>query len=532
VATRTTWADVYDELHDRQLSELPPEQLEALADAAWWTSHVDEAIRVRQKAYAAYAAAGHGRRAAYSAWFLFWDHVFRGEDAVANGWLRRAERHLASEPECVEHGFVAFARGELALWRREIDEARVAAEHVIDLGQRLGSADLVALGIECRGRVGIAEGRISEGRSDLDEAMCSVIAGELSPLFTGWIYCHVLVACWDLADLGRAGEWTDAALRWCEDLPSAEAPFSGLCRIHRVEIAILRGAWATADAEARRTCDELLNYEPHCAGMAFNAAGEVRRRMGDLRGAEAAFARAHELGYDPQPGLALVQQARGQTEAAAAALRLAVADGSRAGLPRAQLLAAQVDVALAAGDPEAASSAAAELETLAERVDAPALRAAAARAAGAIRLAEGDAAGSVPSLRSAVTTWQNLGAPYEAAMARVLIAEAARKAGDEEGARLELGVACSVFRRLGASADEKRARRLLDATKLDHGGLTPRELEVLRLVAQGNTNKEIAAELVISEHTAARHLNNIFAKLRVTTRAAATAFAYTHDLVD
>jgi DNA-binding CsgD family transcriptional regulator len=532
VATRTSWADVYDDLHGRELSELSAEQLEELADAAWWTSRVDEAIAVRQKAHAGYAAAGQSRRAAYSAWFLFWDHVFRGEGAVANGWLRRAQRHLVAEPECVEKGYLAFALSERALWAMEIDEALAAAERVIGIGHRVGSSDLVALGIECRGRARIAQGLIADGVSDLDEAMCSVIAGELSPLFTGWIYCHVLVACWDVADLGRAGEWTDAAMRWCEDLPGAEAPFSGLCRIHRVEMAILRGAWATAEDEARRTCDELLTYEPHVAGMAFNATGELRRRVGDLSAAEVAFARAHELGYDPQPGLALVQHARGQAKAAAAALQLALSDGSRTGFPRAQLLAAQVDVAFAAGDGEAASTAAAELEALSERIDTPALRAAAARATGAVRLMEGDTAGAVSSLRRAVTTWQNLGAPYEAALARVLIAEAARKVGDEQGARLELEVARSVFQRLGAKADEEATQQLLAGRKSDPRGLTAREVDVLRLVAQGKTNKEVASELVISDHTVARHLNHIFAKLDVTTRAAATAYAYTHRLAE
>jgi DNA-binding NarL/FixJ family response regulator len=531
-ATRTAWVDVYDELHDREFSELAPEELEALADAAWWTSRLDEAIAARQKAYAGYAAAGNGRRAAYSAWFLFWDHVFRGEEAVASGWLRRAERHLGSEPECVEHGYLAFAHGELALSSGKIDDSLAAAEQIIAVGQRVGSADLVALGIECRGRARITQGRIAEGVADLDEAMCSVIAGELSLLLTGWIYCHVLVACWELADLRRAGEWTDAALRWCENLPSAEAPFRGLCRIHRVEIAILRGAWATADAEVRRTCDELLSYEPHCAGMAFNAAGEVRRRMGDLAGAEDAFARAHELGYEPQPGLALVQLARGRTEAAAAALRLALATGARAGFPRARLLAAQVEVALAADDLEAAAAAVGELESLAERLDTLAVEAAAAGAAGAVRLALGDAAEAVLSLRRAVTTWQSLGAPYEVALARVLLAKAARLAGDEQGAQLELEVAHSVFQRLGASADARRTERLLGGATAVPGGLTAREVEVLRHVARGKTNREIAAELVISEHTVARHLNNIFAKLDVATRAAATAYAFTHNLAD
>jgi DNA-binding NarL/FixJ family response regulator len=530
VATRTAWIDVYDELHDRELSDLAPEQLEALADAAWWTSRVDESIAARQKAHVGYAAAGERRRAAYSAWFLFWDHVFRGEEAVANGWLRRAERHLASEPECLELGLLAFAHGELALWSGKVDDSLAAAERVIALGERVGSTDLVALGIECRGRAQIARGRIADGVADLDEAMCSVIAGELSPLFTGWIYCHVLVACWELTDLRRAAEWTDAALRWCEDLPSAEAPFRGLCRIHRVEIATLRGDWAGAETEARRACEELLSYEPNSAGMAFDAAGEVRRRMGDLEGAEAAFARAVELGYEPQPGLALLQLAYGQTEAAAAALRLSLATGAHSGFPRAKLLVAQVDIALAAGDLETATAAAAELESLAELVQTTAVQAAAARAIGAVRLAERDWAGSVSSLRRAVKRWQDVGAPYDAALARELLAAAVGQAGDAQGARLELEVAHSVFQRLGAHADVTRTAGLLGGGAAAPGPLTAREAEVLRLVARGKTNREIAAELVISDHTVARHLSNIFAKLDVSTRAAATAYAFTHGL--
>lgn len=532
MATRTAWVDVYDELQRRALTELGPEQLEELADAAWWTSRIDESIAARQKAYAGYSAAGNARRAAYSAWFLFWDHVFRGEHAVANGWLRRAERHLASEPECLEHGYLAFARGELALWEGTTDGSSTAAERVLALGQRLGNADLVALGIECRGRTHIAEGRIAEGVADLDEAMCSVVAGELTPLFTGWIYCHVLVACWDLTDLRRAAEWTDAAMRWCEDLPTAEAPFRGLCRIHRVEIATLRGEWAEAEAEARRTCDELLAYEPHCAGLAFYAAGEVRRRLGDLNGAEEAFARAHELGHEPQPGLALVQLARGRTEAAVAALTLALASSASDGFPRAQLLLAQVEATLATADLDTVRTAVAELESLAERLETPAVRAAGAWATGALRLAEGDVTGSVASLRQAVAAWQTLGAPYEAARARLLLAQAARGAGDDDGARLELEVAHAVFQRLGAGADMTRTERLLAATTGAGPGVTARELEVLRLVARGKTNREIAAELMISDHTVARHVNNIFAKLDVSTRAAATAYAFTHDLIE
>jgi ATP/maltotriose-dependent transcriptional regulator MalT len=432
----------------------------------------------------------------------------------------------------VEHGYLAFAHAELALWGGRIDDALASAERVYAIGESVGSPDLLALGLECRGRARIAEGRAAEGLADLDEAMCSVVGEELSPLFTGWIYCHVLVACWELADLRRATEWTDAALRWCDDLPSSDAPFRGLCRIHRVEIATLHGDLAEADAEARRTCEELVSYEPHTAGMAFDALGEIRRRLGDLDGAAVAFARAHELGHEPQPGLALLQLARGRTESAAAALRLALASTPRTGLSRARLLAAQVDVALAESDLETAAAAVEELESLAERMDAAAVHATAAVAGGALRLAQEDTASAASRLRQAASGWQRLGAPYEAARSRELLAAAVRRAGDAEGARLELEVAHAVFQRLGAGVDARRTARLLDATVAAPGGLTTREIEVLQLVARGKTNKEIAAELVISDHTVARHLNNIFAKLDVSTRAAATAYAFTHGLTD
>jgi DNA-binding NarL/FixJ family response regulator len=265
--------------------------------------------------------------------------------------------------------------------------------------------------------------------------------------------------------------------------------------------------------------------------MAFDAVGEVRRRVGDLEGAEAAFARAHELGYQPQPGLALVQLARGRIESAAAAIRLALATAPRGGFSLARLLAAQVEVALAAGDLAAAAESVEELQMLADRLRTPAVHALAAGAAGALRLAEGDAATAVSSLRAAVSAWQSLGAPYEVALVRELLATAVRLAGDDQGAQLELEVAHAVFERLGAARDASRTGRLL-RSETSPGGLTAREVEVLRLVARGSTNREIASALTISQHTVARHLNNIFAKLDVSSRVAATAYAFTHGLVE
>jgi DNA-binding NarL/FixJ family response regulator len=513
------WQEAYQRYARRDRDRLGPEDLDALADAAWWTCRVDEAIAARQRAHAGWLRAGDARRAGRAAWLLYYDYLYRGEETVAGGWLRRARRHLAAEPDCAEQGYLAFADAELALWAGRLDEAVELAERTTALGQRLGSPDLLALGLETRGRALLAEGRVEEGVGLLDEAMCSVVAGELQPLFTGWVYCHVIAACWELADLRRAGEWTDAAMRWCQEL-STTTPYQGLCRIHRVEIATLRGRWAEAEAEARRTCEELLAYEPHFAGEAFYAVGELHRRRGDLPAAEAAFARAHELGAEPQPGLALVQLARGRTAAAAAALRLALAGrGSRLG--RMRLLAAQVEVAVAAGDLDTAGAATAELESTAERFGSTALHAGAAAARGTLRLAAGDPDGALASLRRALAIWQELDAPWEAARVRVQLAAAFGRAGDEAGARLELQVAQRTVQRLGAGAGQANLP----------AGLTAREAEVLRLVATGRSNRDIAAELVLSEHTVARHLNNIFAKLGVSSRTAATAFAFERDLV-
>jgi ATP/maltotriose-dependent transcriptional regulator MalT len=516
------WQEAYELFDGLDPSRLGPEDLDALADAAWWTCRVDEAIAARQKAHAGHVRAGDARRAGHAAWLLFYDHLYRGEETVAGGWLRRARRHLAAEPECAERGYLAFSEAEIALWDGRPDDAVALAERTIALGQRLGSPDVLALGIETQGRAVLAMGRVAEGAGLLDEAMCSVVAGELQPLFAGWIYCHVIGACWELADLRRAGEWTDAAMRWCEELSTATTPYQGLCRVHRVEIATLRGRWTEAEAEARRTCEELMAYEPHLAGEAFYAAGELHRRRGDLHAAAASFARAHELGTQPQPGLALVQLARGRTAAAATALRVALAGQTASRLGRMRLLAAQAEVALAAGDLDTARAATGELESTAERYGSPALHATAATARGALRLAEDDVEGALASLRRALAVWQEIDAPYEAARVRVRLGDAFRRAGDEAGARLELQVARRTFERLGATGAGQASLP---------GRLTAREAEVLRLVATGRSNRDIATELVVSEHTVARHLNNIFAKLGVSSRTAATAFAFERDLV-
>ncbi|WP_308369194.1 MULTISPECIES: LuxR C-terminal-related transcriptional regulator [unclassified Streptomyces] len=542
-AGREAWAEAYTLLHDLGPARLSPDDLAVLADAAWWTSRVEESITARTGAYSGYVAAGAGRQAGFSAWMLFYEYQLAGRTGAATGWLGRARQQLTGEPECVEQCYLFWADAEEAQRRGAFDEARGCARRMADIARRCGSVDLLAMCTQVQASVLLAEGRVADGLALLDDAMCSALAGELSSFFTGWIYCLGLQACMACADLRRAVEWTDAAMAWCASMPE-ENNYRGLCRVHRVEVAELTGDWPRAAGEAALTCTELLPYEARIAAEAIYLTAGIERRCGDLAAAEASYTRAHELGRDPQPGLALLHLAQGRTDSSSAALRLALAGGeggeSGAGpgpLGRCRLLAAQVEVSLALGDLDQARTAADELESNALEwqrrcaSESTVLHATATAARGAVAFADRDLERAVPLLHRSLSLWLELGVPYEAAQVRMTLAAAARAAGDAEGARMELQAARAVFQRLGAAPDARRAAALLSGVQ--HrlpGDLTDREAQVLRLVAAGGTNRSIASELVISEHTVARHLNNIFAKLDVSSRAAATAYAYTHGL--
>lgn len=527
-ASGHSWVDDYRRLSGLDLAGLAAEELEALADAAWMVCRLEESMVTRQQAYVRYLETRENRPAARVAWRLFWDHLYRGETVVAMGWLRRARRHLAAIPEEAEHGFVALADAELALNQGSLDQAEASAGNAVEVGDRHGAQGIVALGLTLQGRVLIAQGRHDEGCASLDEAMTLVVSGQLDDFFAGAVYCIVIAECREIADIGRGSEWTEAARAWCASLPVI-TPFHGTCRVHRGEILCLRGAWDEAEAEIRTAGDELAVFKPRSAAEAFVALGELCRRRGDYTGAEDAFRRAHGLGGDPQPGLALVRLAQGHAAAASTALGGALSDTSTPPMNRAQLLAAQVEVALTTGDIALAQAAAGELCSIADQLDRPAAHARAKLARGAVRLANQDAGGAMADLRAACTIWCDLGLPYEEAQTQLLIGAAAKQLGDEEGALLAIRAACAGFERLGARADLRRATAWLDRPPTP-AGLTARELDVLRLLAAGKTNQQIAADLVISGHTAGRHVQNIYTKLGVSSRAAATAFAVEHHL--
>lgn len=499
----------------------------AMADAAWWVGEIDVALDAWERAHRDFVEANALGRAAMAAMYIAAHSMERGDSAAGSGWMRRTQRLLAEVPEAAEHGYPIYFEVFAAMGSGDVDHAIEAAQRMQDSGRRFDDANLVAIGLVGEGRALLKQGRLADGMAMLDEAMVCALSDDLHPVWAGAVYCHLMDACHDVGELRRAGEWTEAASRWCERLSDA-ALYRGICRVHRAQVLHLRGHWDQAEEEANRACAGVLRLHPGTVAEGHYEIGEIRRLRGDLDGAEKAFRQAHGLGRDPQPGLALVRLAQGRVNVAATSLATALA-GTEEPLARARLLGAKVPVALAAGEVDEARAAAAELNSTAERFASSGLAATAAQALGSVLAAEGEAAEAVRVLRAACRIWQDLDARHAAATVRVLLAAAYRALGDDDAAELELDAARAVFVQLGAALDVERIDRARRSVQLP-AGLSEREAEVLRLVASGSTNHEIADVLFISERTVHRHVSNIFVKLGVTSRAAAAAFAVEHDL--
>jgi DNA-binding NarL/FixJ family response regulator len=527
---RTSWSEVYDALAAADPDTLGAGELEALAEAAFWLGRPRDSISARQKAYALHRDAGDTSRAARAAWLLFHNHFDLDETAPAAGWLKRAHRHAEALSGQVESGYVALADADWMLYRGDMEGALGSARVATQAGRHFADRDLEALGAAVEGRVLIARGDVPDGLDKLDEAMVAVLSDELTPFAAGWVYCVLLYSCQELGDIRRAAEWTDLAVSWCEER-GQDSWYPGLCRLHQCEVRSLRGEWSSAEREALRAAEDLAPFGDYLIADGQYLAGEIRRRKGEYASAAESFRRAHEHGRDPQPGLALLHLARGKADEAAAALRVAVGAGSGTPFRRGRLLAAHVRAELHRGAVDAAAASVDDLSELADESRTPLLRAMAAMARGSVLLARDDADAALPLLRDACAIFRELSCPYEMAETRVLVGLATRQLGDESTAALELGAARAIFAQLGAAPDVVRVDALLASRPTRPGGLTPREVEVLRLVAGARSNRDIATDLCISEHTVARHLSNIFRKLDITSRSAATSFAYEHDLV-
>lgn len=547
---RRAWGDAFTWLSRADaLEPLGDEDLEKLAWAAALSGQDAESLRLLERLYHARVDSGPPRRAAHVAFWIGFRLTALGEAGPSSAWLARAQRLAERELQgCAEQGYLLVPAVIRLLAGGDLEAGLAGAGTILEIGERFGDPNVLAFGRVLRGRALVRMGQIESGLALSDEAMLAATSGELAPTVTGLIYCHVIATFQQVYALRRAREWTAALAAWCDAQPQL-VPFAGTCLVHRAEIMQLGGAWQAASDEMQRCAARRAFPRDGSIGEAVYQQAEIERLRGELVLAEETYRRASELGREPQPGLALLRLAQGQIDAAQSALQRVL--GSLADpLRRAQFLPAYVEITLAGGQLELAEQACAELEASALRFQTEILGALAAHARGALLLARGEAQAALGQLRSAFAVWQQLEAPYLAARLRVLIGLACSALGDRDGAELERGAARGVFEKLGAARDlalldevvaaERAAPRSAPPTAPGRGAepapaggqrLSARELEVLRLLATGQTNREIAKALFLSEKTVDRHVSNIFTKLDVRTRAAATAYAYQHAMV-
>jgi DNA-binding NarL/FixJ family response regulator len=508
------------------------EDLERFAVAAQLVGEDELSAETWERAHLQRLDRGEVERAVGCAFWLASGLLSRGQMARGGGWVGRAQRLVHEHRlDCVEQGFLLIPLALRALEAGDPAEAHRTFGDAIAVGQRFGEADLVTLGRLGQGRSLIVMGRDAEGLALLDEAMVAVTAKEVTPIVAGRVYCAVILVCQQAFDLNRAHEWTAALSDWCDAQPDMVL-FRGQCLVHRSEVMQWHGEWPKALDEAKRARNRLSDPPGQPAvGMAFYQLGELYRLRGEFVHAEAAYREASRHGRAPQPGLSYLRMMQGDVDGAAAAIRRVMSERCDR-VTRANVLGAGVEIMLAAGDPGAAGEAATELAAVAADVDAPVLHAMALQATAALSLHQGDPRAALDAAQQATGAWADLEAPYEHARSRLLAALACRDLGDRDTAYLEADAARQTFEHLGAAPDVDRLAALFPrGAPSPAGNLTPRQIEVLALVATGRANREIAEELSVSEHTVRRHLQDIFSKIGVTSRAAATAFAYKHGLL-
>lgn len=527
---RRAWAESYRLFQAAERgAELAPADLERLAMAGYLRGRDDESEGAMARAHRTFLDRGEYEAAARAAFWVGFGLAGRGAMAPAAGWFARAERVLDEQQlESVVRGYLLIPAAIQRVMGGHAEAAHTTFTKAAAIATRYGDRSLLALAGHGRGRALIRLGRIVEGVALLDEAMASVIAGDVLPVLAGDIYCSVLEGCQEIFDLRRAHEWTTSLSRWCASQPGLVL-YRGECLIYRAELMQWRGNWREAEQDARAAC-ELLPPGRGRAGAAFYRLGDLHRLRGEFQHAEAAYTRANECGRKPQPGLSLLRLAQGDIDHAVASIRSAL-EYTSAPSPRASVLAAAVQILAAAGDVDGARDAAAELRAMANAIGTPLLSAVSAHATGAVLLADGDFAAAAASLRRACDAWQELDIPYEEAHTRLLMAAVCERLGDRDGQLLDRDAARRLLTQLNAGPSVERVNQsAAPGVRQPGDALSERERQVLRLIAAGKSNRAIAEELFISEKTVARHVSNIFDKVGVSSRTGAAAWAFHHNL--
>ncbi|HVQ87024.1 MAG TPA: response regulator transcription factor [Actinomycetes bacterium] len=531
--TEHAWAPAYTHLvaADEQ-SPLSQSDLQDLATAAYLLGKDEISVELWARCFQSHLDSAESPAAARCAFWAAFQLLNAGEIAQGSAWLTRAVRLLDECPDdCVERGYVLAPMGIQQIEMGELETARGLFTKAEAIGHQFADPNLLALAHLGQGQVNVMLGNAPAAVELFDEVMVCVTTGEVAPVVAGIAYCATIMACQELFDLRRANEWTRALSRWCEDQPDLVA-YRGQCLVHRAELMQLQGSWPDAMREVVQARKRLADPPGQAAiGMAYYQQGELHRLRGEFAQAEKSYRQANKYGHQPQPGLALLWLAQDRIDVATQAASRALEEAADR-VTRSKLLPAYVEIMIASGAVDLAAAGAAAIAELAEEVEAPLLTAMSAHASGAVALASDDPKRALEFLRRAWSAWQQVESPYEAARVRVLIGLSCRALGDEDSASMEFDAAAWAFQQLGAVADIVQLERHTSPQKPTAvGSLTAREVQVLTLLATGATNRAIAVDLVISEKTVARHVSNIFSKLGVTSRSAATAYAYEHGIV-
>jgi LuxR family transcriptional regulator, maltose regulon positive regulatory protein len=515
--------------------EETPEALEGFAAASWWLDDVDAAITARERAYLLRRERGETVEAARVAGFLAWDYgAMRGVTAVANGWLQRARRLIEDSKPSAEHAWLPLIEASFHLDTDPAEVLRLSTEAAEHAKEHAG-LDIEMTARTLQGLALVSLGRVGEGTRLLDEGTAAATAGELyDPIAIGSCCCNMIIACERVRDFDRAGQWCDQLAAFCER--TGQRPLLALCRAHHGTVLTVRGEWEEAEEELEWAAGELSTLRPPLAGYARARLAQLRRRQGRPSETRELLAQAGDHVLVPLVHAELALEGNDPSAALGAAERYLAGIGRDDAIQAAAALEVLVPARIRMGDYERARDDHAELARIAETVGTSTLRAAERSAAGAVALADGDGEAAARRLEDAVELYESAFAPFDAASARVVLARTLATQERPEAALEHALAAVAVFERLGAASSARTASKLVTqlggrSAAAKRAGLTAREVEVLALVADGLSNREVAERLVLSEHTVHRHVANIYAKLGVSSRAAAVSLATQREVL-